>query len=114
MHRKLSCCPTLFHIAMKEMLNEHWWEIFQRSPHKQKKPYILHHSFGKERFSYHGMTGHTANMKAYIKSQKSEGSPAYISSHLFGKDLRNYQFNLFEKKGKKKITAAAKKYMTFP
>lgn len=61
MWRKLSCCSTLLYVNMKKMQNEHWWEIFQRFPHKHKQPNIQYYIFGRESFSYHEMAGHTAN-----------------------------------------------------
>lgn len=79
---------------------KHWWEIFQRSPHKQKKPYILYYTFGKEKFSYYGKAEHTTNIWKHKLKHKNQSSPAHISSHLCGKDLGNCQFNPVEKKEK--------------
>lgn len=91
---------------------KHWWEIFQRSPHKQKKPYILYYTFGKEKFSYYGKAEHTANIWKHKLKHENQSSPAHISSHLCGKDLGNYQFNPVEKKKNKK--AVAKKVYDLP
>lgn len=79
---------------------KHWWETFQRSPHKQKKPYILYYTFGKEKFSYYKKAEHTANIWKHKLKHENQSSPAHISSHLFGKHLGNYQFNPVEKKEK--------------
>lgn len=101
---------------MKNMLNKHWWEIFQRSPHKQKKPYILYYTLPLARRNLVTMEWQDTqqiyeNIKAQ-KSQKCVGSPTHMSSHLFGKDLGNYQFNLVEKKREGKKKQQPRRYMT--
>lgn len=47
------------------------------------------HFWQGESLGYDGMVGQTRSkyLKPQIKAQESEGSPAHISSHLFGKDL---------------------------
>lgn len=56
----------------------------------------------EECFSYHGMAGHTANIRnRKLNHKKSENSHVRISSYLFRKDLGDYQSNLL-KIGKEK------------
>lgn len=66
-----------------------------KAPTQQMKPYI-NTSDNRELWSPGNGRTQSKYLKAYVKAQKSKGSPTYISSHLFGQDLRDYQFKFKE------------------